>query len=239
MPVEQHISKSFDKDLQDVQALFLKMGKLAAKQVADAIHSWLDGNDEVAIAVIETDKTINEIERQIDERLLLLLAKRQPVAGDLRFILAMSKGVTDIERIGDEAVKIAQMAQQIISDGGLAGGLSAGYSEIQHLSNQARLMVHNALEAFSYFYADIAFDVMQSDEAINREYQTAMRSLMTYVMEDSRSVSQIINIMWVLRALERIGDHARNIAELVIYAQSGQDVRHIDFKEVAKVVQDS
>jgi phosphate transport system protein len=181
------------------------------------------------------DFEINRMEVELDEHILLLVAKRQPAASDLRLVMSISKGVVDLERIGDEAVKIAQMASKIA----LQSKSSYGYAEVQHLSNQVRLMLHNALEAFSQSNAEQAFEVMRNDDVVNDEYQSAIRALMTYIMEDSRHVSKVINVMWVLRALERIGDHAQNLAELVINYISGQDVRHSDYTKVEKAVQEA
>lgn len=234
MPInEKHSSRSFDMDLSECLKLFMKMGNMAAEHVTLATHALIDSNEEIATQVIENDDQINQLEIKVDELLILLVAKRQPAANDLRLVMAMSKGVVDLERVGDEASKIARMALQLKKE----GSSPRGYSEVQHLSNQVRLMLLDALEAFSHMDPEQAFLVMQSDESVNREYQSATRSLMTYVMEDSRHVSKVINILWVLRALERIGDHARNIAELVIYCTSGKDVRHTDFGTVEQAVQ--
>ncbi|WP_413680424.1 phosphate signaling complex protein PhoU [Psychrobacter sp. I-STPA6b] len=232
--LDKHTSKSFDIELKEATTLFLEMGESVAKQVAKAIHSLTDANNAQAQEVINADHDINQMEITLDERILLMVAKRQPAANDLRLIMAMSKGVVDLERIGDEAVKIAQMAQQVVSE----GSSPRGYSEVQHLSNQVRLMIHSALEAFAHLDAEQAFEVMRNDTVINQEYQSAIRALMTYIMEDPRHVSKVLNIIWVLRALERIGDHARNIAELVIYSKSGKDVRHTNFEQVEKAVQE-
>ncbi|WP_350560383.1 phosphate signaling complex protein PhoU [Psychrobacter sp. CAL346-MNA-CIBAN-0220] len=233
MKNDKHISKSFDQDLDEAIRLFLYMGESAASQVAKAIHALTDKNKAMAQEVIDMDFDINRMEMELDEHILLLVAKRQPAASDLRLVMAISKGVVDLERIGDEAVKIAQMAIKITAQ----GNAPCGYAEVQHLSNQVRLMVHNALEAFSRSNAEQAFEVMRNDTLVNDEYQSALRSLMTYIMEDSKHVSKVINIMWVLRALERIGDHAQNVAELVINSISGQDVRHSDYAQVEKAVQ--
>ena len=235
MQSDKHISKSFDQDLDEAIRLFLYMGDRAADQVAQAIHALIDKNETLAQEVIDLDFEINRMEVELDEHILLLVAKRQPAASDLRLVMAISKGVVDLERIGDEAVKIAQMAKKIAAQ----GKLSYGYAEVQHLSNQVRLMLHNALEAFSQSNAEQAFEVMRNDSMVNDEYQSAIRALMTYIMEDSRHVSKVINIMWVLRALERVGDHAQNIAELVINYISGQDVRHSDYALVEKAVQEA
>lgn len=232
---EKHTSKSFDQDLEEATQLFLQMGERVAVQVAKAIHALTDADDILAQEVIHDDHDINQMEVTLDEHILLLVAKRQPTASDLRLVMAISKGVVDLERIGDEAVKIAQMACQISAE----GNAPRGYAEVQHLSNQVRLMVHNALEAFAHQNAEQAFEVMRNDSVINCEYQSAIRALMTYIMEDSRHVSKVINIMWVLRALERIGDHAQNVAELVIYSISGKDVRHTNYEQVEQAVQEA
>ncbi|WP_348549091.1 phosphate signaling complex protein PhoU [Psychrobacter sp. KFRI-CH2-11] len=236
MQSDKHISKSFDQDLDEAIRLFLVMGDHAASQVAKAIHALIDKDDTLAQEVIEMDFEINRQEVELDEHILLLVAKRQPAASDLRLVMSISKGVVDLERIGDEAVKIAQMASKLTAQEGKS---AYGYAEVQHLSNQVRLMLHNALEAFSQSNAEQAFEVMRNDDVVNEEYQSAIRALMTYIMEDARQVSKVINIMWILRALERIGDHAQNIAELVINYISGQDVRHSDYALVEKAVQEA
>lgn len=232
---DKHISKSFDNDLQQSIDLFMNMGRLAAEQVTLATHALIDGNSEMAEKVIEDDAQVNQMEIKIDEQVIFLVAKRQPAASDLRLVMALSKGVVDLERVGDEASKIARMAYKSKKE----GASPRGYSEVQHLSNQVRVMLLDALDAFVRMDPEQAFAVLQSDETVNEEYQSASRALMTYVMEDSRHVSKVINILWVLRALERVGDHARNIAELVIYCTSGKDVRHTDFVTVEQAVQEA
>lgn len=230
---DKHLSKSFDLDLQQSIDLFMQMGRLAAEHVTLGTHALVDGSTETARQVIDDDAQINQMEIKIDEQIILLVAKRQPAASDLRLVMALSKGVVDLERIGDEASKIARMAVQLAKE----GESPRGYSEVQHLSNQVRLMLLDALDAFNRMDPEQAFSVLQSDDSVNEEYQSATRSLMTYIMEDSRHVSKVINILWVLRALERVGDHARNIAELVIYCTSGKDVRHTDYVTVEQAVQ--
>ena len=234
MPItEKHLSKSFDNELHDVVDLFMQMGRLAAEQVTIATRALIEADESVAKTVIADDQRINQLEITIDEQILLLVANRQPAANDLRLVMALSKGVVDLERVGDEASKIARMACQLIEN----GASPRGYLEVQHLSNQVRLMLLDALNAFIQMNPQQAFSVLKSDDAVNEEYQSATRALMTYIMEDSRHVSKVINILWVLRALERVGDHARNIAELVIFCTSGKDVRHTDFVQVQQIVQ--
>lgn len=230
---ERHLSKSFDNDLHDVIDLFMQMGRMAAEQVTVATRALITANEATAKKVFADDHLINQLEVKIDEHIILLVAKRQPAANDLRLVMVLSKGIVDFERVGDEAEKIARMACQLIED----GASPRGYSEVQHLSNQVRLMLFDALDAFLRMNPQQAFSVLQSDAAVTEEYQSATRSLMTYIMEDSRHVSKVINILWVLRALERVGDHACNIAELVIFCTSGKDVRHTDFVQVQQIVQ--
>lgn len=232
---DKHTSSSFDSDLSSTSDLFLRMGEMAVNQVANAVHALTDVDATLAKKVIERDEEINQMERDLDESIMQLVIKRQPTASDFRFVMAMSKGVVDLERIGDEATKIAKMGVELSEQ----GDVPLGYAEVQHLSNQVRLMIHNALDAFRNFDAEQAFEVMRSDSMINREYQSASRALMTYVMEDSHQVSKVINVLWVLRSLERIGDHAKNVAELVIYTSSGTDVKHTDYEQVEQAVQEA
>ena len=231
--VEKHSSKSFDADLESVISDFIIMGELAAEQVTNATHALIDSNIDLAQQVIARDDEIDKLEKQIDEKILLLVAKRQPTANDLRFVMAITKGVVDLERVGDEATKIAQMSVQLMDE----GTSPRGYSEVQHVSNQVRLMLLDALNAFMHLNPTEALAVLQSNSMVDTEHQSASRSLMTYVMEDSRHVSKVINILWVLRSLERVGDHACNIAELVIFSCSGTDVRHTDYDVIEQAVQ--
>ncbi|MDP2226844.1 MAG: phosphate signaling complex protein PhoU [Moraxellaceae bacterium] len=229
----QHISQQFNAELEDVRTDFLAMGGLVEKQVADAVNALLDANSRLAEQVQETDKQINAMERAIDEELVRILARRQPAASDLRFIIAIGKSITDLERIGDEASKVARYAIALCEE----GESPRGYVETRHIGSQVRVMVHDALDAFARFDADLAFQVMQADGAIDTEYKTAMRALMTYMMEDPRAISRVLSVMWVLRSLERIGDHARNISEQLIFLVKGADVRHTSYEAIQKRLQ--
>lgn len=227
MPHEHghHISQQFDLDLEDARTLFLSMGGLVEQQVSDAIHALLDTDAKLGQSVQQMDRQVNGFETQIDESLVRILARRQPAASDLRMVIAISKANTDLERIGDEAVKIGRIAEDLSAE----GESPRGYTETRHIGNQVRLMLHDALDAFARLDAEQALNVMQADADIDREYQSATRALMTYMMEDPRHISRVINVMWVLRALERMGDHARNISEQVIYMVKGSDVRHTSY----------
>ena len=226
----QHISAQFNAELEDIRSNFLTMGGMVEKQVVDAIQSLLDADSNLAEKVQAADKQINQMERQIDEELVRILARRQPAASDLRFIIAIGKSITDLERIGDEAAKVARYALALTEE----GESPRGYAKSRHIGNQVRVMVHDALDAFARFDAELAFRVMQDDNVIDSEYKTALRALMTYMMEDPRSISRVLNVMWVLRSLERIGDHARNISEQLIFLVKGSDVRHTSYDEVER-----
>ncbi|MBP8020339.1 MAG: phosphate transport system regulatory protein PhoU [Pseudomonadota bacterium] len=225
-----HISQQFNAELEDVRSHFLAMGGLVEKQVSDAMHALLDADSALAVAVQANDHRINAMETRIDEELVRILARRQPAASDLRMIIAISKSLTDLERIGDEAAKIARYAQALCEE----GESPRGYMETRHIGNQVRLMIHDTLDAFARLDVEQAFKVMQADSEIDLEYKTATRALMTYMMEDSRYISRVLNVMWVLRCLERIGDHSRNISEQLIYLVKGADVRHVSYDIIDK-----
>lgn len=218
----QHISGQFNADLESVRSHLLSMGGLVEKQVNDAVTSLIEANAVLASEVRAADAEINQMEVSIDEECMRILARRQPAASDLRLVIGISKSVIDLERIGDEATKIAKRTLQLAED----GVSPRGYQEIRHIGDQVRKMVQEALDAFARFDVELARAVSQYDKTIDREYKSALRELVTYMMEDPRSISRVLSVIWVLRSLERIGDHARNIAELVIYMVQGTDVRH-------------
>ncbi len=227
-----HISQQFNHELEEVRSHMLEMGGMVEKQVRDAILSLIEADAEKAETVQEEDKTINTMEVAIDEECTRILARRQPAASDLRLVIAISKAVIDLERIGDEADKIATLALQLIE----TGESPRGYKEIRHIGNHVAYMVRDALDAFARFDVDMALSVAKEDKLVDDEYGSALRSLITYMMEDPRSISQILNVLWALRSLERVGDHARNIAEHVIFLVKGKDVRHVGLKQMAKTV---
>lgn len=227
-----HISQQFNAELEEVRTHFLAMGGLVERQVGDAMHALLDADSTLAVLVQDNDHKINTMETQVDEELVRILARRQPAASDLRMIVAISKSITDLERIGDEAAKIARYAQALCEE----GESPRGYMETRHIGNQVRLMIHDTLDAFARLDVEQAFKVMQADSEIDMEYKTATRALMTYMMEDPRYISRVLNVLWVLRCLERIGDHARNISEQLIYMVKGADVRHTSYEQVQQKI---
>nr|WP_298411434.1 phosphate signaling complex protein PhoU [uncultured Halomonas sp.] len=220
----QHISRQFNQELEALKTHLMAMGGLVEKQVENAIHALLEGDSRLAEEVCDNDQAVNTMQVKIDEECTRVLARRQPAASDLRLVLAVIRATSDLERIGDEASKIARNAMALTE----AGRNPRGFVEVRHISEHVRKMVRDALTAFARFDTDLALSVAREDELVDTEYTTAMRSLMTFMMEDPRSISSILSVMWILRALERIGDHADNLAEYVVYLVKGLDIRHID-----------
>ena len=175
------------------------------------------------------------MEISIDEECVRILARRQPAASDLRLVIAVTKAITDLERIGDEASKIARQAIALNRD----GVAPRGYVEVRHIGGHVSRMLQDALDSFARLDMDMALHVVQTDKVVDMEYGTAMREMITFMIEDPRSITRVLNIMWSLRALERIGDHARNLAQYVIYLIKGQDVRHSSLDDIAEHIQDS
>ena len=230
----QHISHRFDEELAAARSQLFEMGGVVEKQLGEAIQALLDGDSALAEQVISNDKQINAMEVTIDEGCALILARRQPAASDLRLVLSIIKTTTDLERIGDEADKMAKQAISLVEE----GRAPRGYVEIRHIGEHVTRMLSQALDSFVRQDIELALKVAQDDKAVDLEYGTAVRVMVTLMMEDPRCISRVMSIMWVLRALERIGDHSRNIAEHVIYLVKGDDVRHVDLKEMAKTVRD-
>ncbi|MEP1896026.1 MAG: phosphate signaling complex protein PhoU [Alloalcanivorax venustensis] len=228
----QHSSSQFNEALESIRNHLMEMGGLVEKQVVDALEALLHADSALAEKVLTTEDRVDDLEIQIDEECARVLALRQPAASDLRLIIAVSKAVSDLERIGDESAKIAAMALQLAED----GESPRGYVEVRHIGNHVRNMLRDALDAFARFDADKAVEVAAEDTEVDLEYRSAMRALVTFMMEDPRAISRVLNIIWSLRALERIGDHARNIGEQVIFLVKGTDVRHISIDEMEKEV---
>ena len=228
----QHSSSQFNEALESIRNNLMEMGGLVEKQVVDALEALLHADSALAEKVLTTEDRVDDLEIQIDEECARVLALRQPAASDLRLIIAVSKAVSDLERIGDESAKIAAMALQLAED----GESPRGYVEVRHIGNHVRNMLRDALDAFARFDADKAVEVAAEDSEVDLEYRSAMRALVTFMMEDPRAISRVLNIIWSLRALERIGDHARNIGEQVIFLVKGTDVRHISIDEMEKEV---
>ncbi|WP_082191694.1 phosphate signaling complex protein PhoU [Cellvibrio sp. pealriver] len=223
-----HISQQYNIELETIRTHLSEMGGMAQRQVNDAIQALIDADVERAEQVVRADLKVNSMEITIDEECVRILARRQPAASDLRLVIAVTKAITDLERIGDEATKIARQAIAMNKDG-LA---PRGYIEVRHIGGHVSRMLQDALDAFARLDMDLALNVVQTDRQVDMEYSTAMRELVTFMIEDPRSITRVLNIMWSLRALERIGDHARNLAQYVIYLVNGEDVRHSNLEEI-------
>lgn len=227
----QHISHKFDEEMEDLRNQVLKMGGLVEQQINGAIEALQDTDAPDAEKIILRDHKVNALEVAIDEACTQILARRQPAATDLRMVIAVIKTITDLERIGDEAEKIAKMALNLAEED---INFHSRYAGIRHLADQVKRMVHDVLDAYARLDVDAAIKVVRDDDEADKEYQDLIRLLITYMMEDPRRISEVLDVIWAARALERIGDHAKNIGEYVIYLVKGKDIRHLDLDDVEK-----
>lgn len=228
----QHISQQFEKELQDVRSRVLAMGGLLEQQVSNALEALMTGNTELARLAIDTDKEVNYLEMSIDEECIQIIALRQPTAGDLRLVTGILKTITDLERIGDEATSIARMALNLSEK----DRPKKNYRELQSLGNHVCTMLRDALDAFARFDVDQAVKVASEDQYIDAEYESIVRQLITYMMEDPRAITRVIDMIWSARSLERIADHAHNVCKHIIYLVEGKDVRHLSIEKMEKLL---
>lgn len=218
----QHISGQFNVELEDLRNHMLEMGGKVEQQLASALAALVAMDSGQAQLIIDRDDEVNQMEMNIDDQCASILARRQPAASDLRLVVAIIKVNTDLERIGDEAAKVARQAMRLAE----SGNSPSNFIEVRHIGTHVTGMLRRSLDAFARLDVEAAVEVVKNDSVVDREYGSALRSLMTFMMEDPRAIGSIINEMWALRSLERIGDHASNIAEHVIYLVRGMDVRH-------------
>ena len=229
----KHLSKSFDNELHEVVDLFLQMGRMAAEQVMIATRALIAADETTAKKVIADDDLINQLEVKIDEQIILLVAKRQPAANDLRLVMALSKGIVDFERVGDEAEKIARMVRSIIQSG---SPRSLPSLELRVAADLASGLLNKALDAFARLDITAAVAILKEDDLIDAEFDGFVRKLITYMMEDPRMISPSLDLLFLAKAIERIGDHAKNIAEFIIYVVKGEDVRHATMEKIESVI---
>ena len=222
MSFENHIMKQFDEELEEIRTRLMEMGGKVEQQLQNAVTAVTDADSKLAEEVISGDQSIDNMEVDIDEACILIIARRQPAASDLRLVMMVTKAVNDLERIGDEAKKIANHAIILAEQSGSA----EGYTEVRHMGASVTRMLANALDAFARFDVDAAMSTLEEDKQVDLEYKTALRELVTYMMEDPRSISRVINVFWVIRSLERIGDHAKNLCEQIVFVVKGKDIRH-------------
>ena len=229
----EHISKQFEADLGTTRTRVLQMGGLVEAQILGAIEALATGEAKLADQVIENDARVNGYEVAIDGACNHIVVKRQPAASDLRLIMAIAKIVTDLERIGDEAKKVARMAKHSHEHGPQH---AQRFPAIRHAAQVAVRMLRQALDAFARLDAASAAGVLKEDHAIDDEFRAVLRQLITYMMEDPRTISPALDIIWIAKAVERMGDHAKNIAEQVIYIVKGTDVRHTSFADIEREI---
>ena len=220
---KDHISTQYDADLEEIRTRMLQMGGLVEQQLRQVVQAYGDGNLSVLLGVRQNEVKVNALEVEMDDRCTHLIARRQPAAGDLRLVMAVIKVVTDLERIGDEAAKIGRIVQQMHERG--ITPLN-GFSDIQVAANIALGMLKDALDAFARIDTVAADRIVKQDRQIDTEFRSLLRELITFMMEDPRTISTALDIVWIAKALERIGDHAKNIAEYVIFVGEGTDIRH-------------
>ena len=222
MSFENHIMKQFDEELEEIRNRLMEMGGKVEQQLQNAVTAVTDADSKLAEEVISGDQSIDSMEVDIDEACILIIARRQPAASDLRLVMMVTKAINDLERIGDEAKKIANHAIILAEQSGSV----EGYTEVRHMGASVTRMLANALDAFARFDVDAAMRTLEEDKQVDLEYKTALRELVTYMMEDPRSISRVINVLWVIRSLERIGDHAKNLCEQIVFVVKGKDIRH-------------
>jgi phosphate transport system protein len=228
-----HISRRFNEDLEHVRSSVLAMGGLVEEQLDRAIKALADADSALGLQVAEDDIKVNRMEVSIDEECSRILATRAPTASDLRLVIAVLKAITDLERIGDEAEKIGVLSARLAS----LERPSTNYRELRNLARHVKAMVHNALNAFARLDTKAALDVVKADDAVDEEYESIYRQGITFMMEDPRTISRVMDTTWMARALERIGDHAKNICEYVIFMVHGKDVRYTGLKNIEAEVE--
>ncbi|MDY6942462.1 MAG: phosphate signaling complex protein PhoU [Pseudomonadota bacterium] len=227
-----HTSRRFNRELEDLHNRVLVMGGLVEEQIAQATRALVEVDGALAAQVARNDHQVNALEVAIDEECNRILARRQPAASDLRLIMTIIKTITDLERIGDEAAKIGRMVVNLSE----ADRPAQGYHSLEYLAGHVRRMLNDALDALARTDAEAALRVAREDQRVDREYEAIWRQSLTFMMEDPRNIRRMLDVLWCARALERIGDHSRNIAEYVIFLVGGRDVRHTSLEEMEQVV---
>lgn len=233
--INQHISRQFNKEMEDIRNKVLTMGGLVEQQVDLATNAFMAYDMESAEKVIQQDQIVNALEKDIDHECTEIMAKRQPAAFDLRMLIATIKIITDLERIGDEAARIAKMTMRLEG----ADYYQDKYFEIEHLLEMVKEMLNGALDAYARTDTEEVIAITAQDSKVDREYTSITRQLITQMMEDPRNITRALDMLWTARALERIGDHSCNVCEHVIYMVKGKDVRHLSHAELEKTVNEA
>jgi phosphate transport system protein len=232
--VDKHLSTQFDSELNSLSSRVMELGGLVESQIRQAIYSLASFNEEAALQVVEAEHRVNLMELEIDRELSSVIARRQPTARDLRLLIAISKTTANLERVGDEAERIARMVQSILQKSGAIRTLPAG--ELRVAADLASAELRKALDAFARLDCTSALAILKEDDALDSEFDGFVRKLITYMMEDPRTISSSLDLLFIAKAIERIGDHAKNIAEFIIYVVKGADVRHSTMEQIESTV---
>lgn len=230
----KHSSSQFNEELEGLRTDMLTMGGNVERQVNDALAALMNRDIDLAESARALDQETNSAERKINARCTMIIARRQPAAVDLRLLMSINRAVVDLERIGDEATRVAKYAIDLYS----ADATVRGLQEIRHIGSLVSEMLKDSLTAFARRDMEMAYSVVKRDQQVDKEYTSAMRSLITYMMEDSRAITSVLNVIWVLRSLERIGDHACNLAEQLVYQVSGTDVAHASLEDFEDAIEE-
>ncbi|HEX5391455.1 MAG TPA: phosphate signaling complex protein PhoU [Burkholderiaceae bacterium] len=231
---DKHLSSQFDADLNTVSTRVLEMGGLVESQLHQALYALVHLSLETANQVIENENRVNQMEREIDHDITSTIARRQPTARDLRFLMAISRTTSNLERAGDEVAKVARMVKSIIENG---SPRSLPIAELRLAADLAAALMRKSLDAFARLDTNMAIEIIKGDDAVDVEYDGFLRKLITYMMEDPRKITPSLDLLFLAKAIERVGDHAKNIAESIIYIVKGEDVRHTPMATVEKLAQ--
>lgn len=231
---EKHLSSQFDSELNGVSSRVMELGGMVESQIQQAVYALAQFDTEAADRVIETETRVNAMEIEIDRELSSIIARRQPTARDLRLLIAISKTTANLERVGDEANKIARMVKSIIESG---SSRALPSSDLRIAADLASGLLRKALDAFARLDTAAALSILKEDDLIDQEFDGFVRKLVTYMMEDPRTISASLDLLFLAKAIERIGDHAKNMSEYVIYMVKGRDVRHITVDEIDREIQ--
>jgi len=232
---DKHLSTQFDEELSAISTRVLEMGGMVEAQVAQAVYALTNFSSETADQVLRQEERVNAMEIEIDLDLSTIIARRQPTAVDLRLLIAISKAIANLERVGDEAARIARTVQRLVNTG-VSSRLRLPVNDLAYESELAIAQLRKALDAFARLDVARAIEVLKQDDQIDQEFDGLMRKLITYMMEDPRTISSSIDLIFVAKAIERVGDHAKNLAEVIIYVVKGTDVRHNSIETVESMV---
>lgn len=219
---DQHISHQFNQELENLRQKMMAMGGMVEEMLKKSVQAIVDGDTDLAMQVIEADDQVNRMEKRLDEECNLVIARRQPTASDLRLIFAIIKAISDLERVGDEAEKIARWAMSLADHPRPRND----YRELERLGHVVLDMLRKSLDGFTRMDSQVAVELLRQDQKVDQEYETIFRQYYSYMMEDARHIRRVLDALLIAKSLERIGDHCKNVGEYVVYLVEGRDLRH-------------